>query len=58
MDQAIQHYRIAIELNPGSRGAHFNLGKAYESLGLTEEAEKEFAISERLGSKKYKKRDN
>jgi tetratricopeptide (TPR) repeat protein len=58
MDQAIQHYRIAIELNPDSRDAHFNLGKAYESMGLTEEGEKELAISERLGSKKYKKRDN
>jgi Flp pilus assembly protein TadD len=36
----VVHYRRAVELDPGHRGAHFNLGYTLRRLGRSAEAER------------------
>lgn len=42
-DQAFQHYRRALEINPRHRGAHEYIGEAYLMVGNRAEAERHLA---------------
>jgi tetratricopeptide (TPR) repeat protein len=47
-DEAIEHYRAALELRPGAVSAHNNLGLAYLYVGRTREAVEQLEITARL----------
>ena len=51
VDEAIEHYRKAIQLDPDFTQAHFNLGMAYESKGLFNNAMKEYKTARGLNQK-------
>jgi tetratricopeptide (TPR) repeat protein len=42
LDKAIEHYRLALKLNPDIAEAHNNLGNIYHTMGQTGEAIKHF----------------
>ena len=48
--EAVQSFQTAISLAPNRSDAHYQLGLALRRLGRTEEANREFAIVERLNS--------
>ena len=43
--EAAEHFRLAVEANPDSPGAHVNLGTALSALGRPEEAAEQFRIT-------------
>ena len=45
---AIADFRKAIELDPGQPDAHYRLARAYQALGESNEAEKEFKRVQQL----------
>lgn len=45
---AIADFRKAIALDPGQPDAHYRLARAYQALGESSEAEKEFALARQL----------
>jgi Tfp pilus assembly protein PilF len=47
-DEAIQYWKKALELDPGSAAAHNNLAVAYEKKGASEEAGREYEAALRL----------
>jgi tetratricopeptide (TPR) repeat protein len=51
LKQALESGRHAVELMPDDRQAHYQLGLVWARLGKSEEAKKEFAISEGLPKK-------
>src|SRR5881409_977088 len=48
--EAVESFQRAIALMPSRSDAHYQLGLALRRLGRTEEANKEFAIVERLNA--------
>jgi tetratricopeptide (TPR) repeat protein len=48
VDEAIQVFRKALELEPGSANSHLNLAEAYDALDRTEEALEEWEATSRL----------
>ncbi len=48
IDEAIQHYQIAIKLNPDYFEAHHNLGASFYKKGLTDKAIEQYEIALRL----------
>ncbi len=50
---AIDAFKKAVNLNPSSVEAHFNLGRAFKRKGMDEQARSEFLISHRLNPGKY-----
>ena len=51
LKQALESGRQAVELVPDDRQAHYQLGLVLARLGKSDEANKEFAISEGLPKK-------
>ena len=47
---ALQSFQTAVSLAPNRSDAHYQLGLALRRLGRTEEANREFAIVERLNT--------
>ncbi|UPT75623.1 MAG: tetratricopeptide repeat protein [Elusimicrobiota bacterium] len=47
-EEAIQHYEVAAETDPGYMNPHFNLGTIYRREGKLDEAANEFKIAIRL----------
>ena len=47
-DEAAAHFREAIRIDPSKPDAHYRLGTDYVHLGQKEEAQKEFAIYQKL----------
>jgi protein O-mannosyl-transferase len=47
-DEAIEHFAIAVQLNPGFDRAYFNLGNALMHKGLIDQALKSFKMAVRL----------
>ena len=47
---AVQSFQTAVSLAPNRSDAHYQLGLALKRLGRTEEANREFAIVERLNA--------
>jgi Flp pilus assembly protein TadD len=48
--EAVESFQKAVALAPGRSDAHYQLGLALKRLGRTEEANREFAIVERLNA--------
>lgn len=48
IDKAIDHYRIALRLEPDNAATHFNLGVIYIGRGMTGEARKAFEACLRI----------
>ena len=44
-DEAIEQYRIALEINPNDPKSHTNLGNIYKELGFIERGRKEYEIA-------------
>ena len=47
-DKSVVHYRMALELDPRFDGAHTDLARSLEALGLFDEARKEYEEGRRL----------
>ena len=48
--EAVEAFRTAVSLEPNRSDAHYQLGLALKRLGLTQEADREFAIVDRLNA--------
>jgi Flp pilus assembly protein TadD len=49
-DEAAQHLREAIRLDPGNPDAHYRLGRLWRSLGREQEAQAEFEKVKQLAA--------
>jgi tetratricopeptide (TPR) repeat protein len=52
-DAAVEEYRRAIQIDPSSYDAHYRLGRLYNQLGRSAEAEKEFKIVQALEQNRH-----
>ena len=51
-DLAVKEFQEAVRTSPDSYDAHYRLARTYKQMGRTADADKEFAIVQRLHEKK------